>query len=47
MTLAFSELGLTGAVSAEELWTETRESAANGISAALPPHGAKLYLLRN
>jgi alpha-galactosidase len=41
-----SELGLTGVSSATELWTGTFEPVAQAVTASLPPHGAKLYLLR-
>lgn len=45
-TLALAELGLTGGAVAEELWTGVSERVESGISAPLPPHGAKLYRLR-
>ena len=40
------DLGFTGAVTATELWSDEVMETVGSISAELPPHGAKLFLVR-
>ena len=42
---AIDDLGFTAAATATELWTNEHIEAAKTLTASLPPHGAKLYLL--
>ena len=41
-----SDLGFAGAVTATELWSDEVVETTDSVMAALPPHGAKLYLVR-
>jgi len=43
VTAKWSDLGFTGRANVRDLWTHTQiANQADGFSATLPPHGARL-----
>lgn len=45
LTVSLRDLELSGAFSAEELWSGERLTGTDSFSVSLPPHGAKAFLL--
>ena len=47
VSATWKQLGVSGEHSALELWSGTKISAATGVTANLPPHGAAIYKVAN